>query len=427
MYFSMSNWMSFLPGNAKINRISLPGTHDSCARTGIGAVCQKWDLTTQLANGVRFLDIRCRHSGTYLLIFHGVMYQDMNFTDVIRQCKQFLASNPSEYILMSVRDEGGGDKPQGTFQDTFLNYVNDNGSDLWYLGTSAPDLAAVRGKIALVRRFPGNIGLDFDNKSQFDIQDDYDPDSVDSKWNKITALLDTAKASPNSDKFFLNFASGYFSNISTMWIPDITGLSNRINPRLDAYYAKIKTSGESNWACIIAMDFVNTATKAVHCIINQALLRFNAMPGELYTIFNLSKNAYMYAADYKPYDSDRRRVFTWAPGTQVTQGVWRLIPAGDNGLYTIYNWEQKEYLFSSNIKFDKERREIFTWIPGTVEAPQSLWRLGGNLSDTTIYSTEYKEYLYGANYGKFDNDRHRVFDWIAGTPVAEGNWRLTRA
>jgi predicted RNA-binding protein len=41
-------------------------------------------------------------------------------------------------------------------------------------------------------------------------------------------------------------------------------------------------------------------------------------------LYNVKQDEYMYAADYAPYDNDRRRVFTWRPKGRVNQGQWRL-------------------------------------------------------------------------------------------------------
>ncbi len=43
-------------------------------------------------------------------------------------------------------------------------------------------------------------------------------------------------------------------------------------------------------------------------------------------LYNLKQSEYLYAADYKPFDKDRRRVFTWRKKNQrVNQGRWKLV------------------------------------------------------------------------------------------------------
>ena len=43
-----------------------------------------------------------------------------------------------------------------------------------------------------------------------------------------------------------------------------------------------------------------------------------------FDLYNVYQNEYAYAADYAPYDNDRRRIFTWRPKGRVNQGRWRL-------------------------------------------------------------------------------------------------------
>lgn len=44
-----------------------------------------------------------------------------------------------------------------------------------------------------------------------------------------------------------------------------------------------------------------------------------------FDLYNVVQNEYAYAADYAPYDNDRRRIFTWRKkGQRVSQGRWRI-------------------------------------------------------------------------------------------------------
>jgi hypothetical protein len=46
----------------------------------------------------------------------------------------------------------------------------------------------------------------------------------------------------------------------------------------------------------------------------------------VFELLNTYQNEYLYAADYAPYDDDRRRVFTWrTKGVRVTQGTWQMV------------------------------------------------------------------------------------------------------
>ncbi|MEW9552241.1 LamG-like jellyroll fold domain-containing protein [Nonomuraea sp. NPDC050783] len=55
----------------------------------------------------------------------------------------------------------------------------------------------------------------------------------------------------------------------------------------------------------------------------QVLLKLAA--GQLqFDLYNAYQDEYAYAADYHPYDDDRRYVWTWRPKGTISQGVWRI-------------------------------------------------------------------------------------------------------
>ena len=43
-----------------------------------------------------------------------------------------------------------------------------------------------------------------------------------------------------------------------------------------------------------------------------------------FDLYNIKQDEYAYAADYNPYDNDRRYVWTWRPKGRVNQGRWRI-------------------------------------------------------------------------------------------------------
>lgn len=75
--------MGHVPPSTALGELNLPGAHDACARFGGPlAQCQALSLPELLASGVRVLDVRCRHLRNRFFIFHGEMYQYMNFEQV---------------------------------------------------------------------------------------------------------------------------------------------------------------------------------------------------------------------------------------------------------------------------------------------------------------------------------------------------------
>lgn len=115
-------WMSNLPAAACIYDVNLAGTHDSVA---VGETWHPHLWSTQyrsvaesLDNGVRLLDIRIAVRGTAaqpdLKTCHAdlTLYYDFNIygdlSDVINVCRQFLAVNTTEFLVVSFKVDDWG-------------------------------------------------------------------------------------------------------------------------------------------------------------------------------------------------------------------------------------------------------------------------------------------------------------------------------
>lgn len=263
---SLNNWMSGIPNATFVSRLSIPGTHDSGALFepfANTAKCQNIGIREQLNIGVRYLDIRCRHIGDAFTIHHGAVYQNLNFQDVINACIAFLEANPTETILMCVKEEHTPSDNTRSFEQTFNTYTQQN-SSRWDLTDGLSSLGALRGKIKLVRRFGStetkginatawNDNTTFDIASNFGgirVQDIYKVNDLASKWTAVEEVLNAAK-SDATNKLYINYTSGYKPNLFT--IPNITTVANYVNPKLGTYF----TNNASGRYGVIPMDFVN--------------------------------------------------------------------------------------------------------------------------------------------------------------------------
>ncbi|GAB3820654.1 hypothetical protein HDA39_001240 [Kribbella italica] len=126
------DWMSRVPGDVTLDKLSVPGTHDSLALCGISGEdgsCEAITtsitktqenhgysaetLTTQLTAGIRALDIRVRvdkgEAGVSFTVHHGAFYQRANFADVLTKVRAFLAAHPRETILLHLKAECTGE------------------------------------------------------------------------------------------------------------------------------------------------------------------------------------------------------------------------------------------------------------------------------------------------------------------------------
>lgn len=258
-----NDWMATLKGDLYLSQISIPGTHNTMALfepfSGT-AKCQNLSLTDQLNTGVRFIDIRCRHVNNTFTIHHGSVYQNANFDDVLNAVFSFLNSNPSECVIMSVKEEYTASENTRTFEQTFDAYVAQNPSK-WNLEAGIPIIDEAKGKITLFRRFRAGStpkGIDAsvwpDNTSftsgVLDVQDSYTVSDNNAKWSQITGQFGKARNS-GDNKLYVNFCSGYQSNF--LGIPNIPVVANDINQRLVSYF-NAWTSGRKG---IVLMDFVD--------------------------------------------------------------------------------------------------------------------------------------------------------------------------
>jgi 1-phosphatidylinositol phosphodiesterase len=270
--YSLSRWMGSIDGAKNIAELTMPGTHDSGAlyeSFSSTAKCQDLTIDQQLNTGVRYLDIRCRHFNNVFEIHHGAVYQKINFTNVLNSCTTFLRNNPTETIIMAIKEEHTSVGNNRSYEATFDSYVQQN-RNLWYLEEKIPTLNQVRGKIVLVRRFAAgslpkginasiwdstsatnNTTFEINNKANLKIQDQYKVSNNDNKWNAFTSLINETKAG-NANRLYINYTSGYKSGI--FGIPNITTVSNNINPRVSSFFNS-NTKGRYG---IIVMDFADS-------------------------------------------------------------------------------------------------------------------------------------------------------------------------
>lgn len=204
--FSPENWMLDIKDDIKISAISIPGTHDSGADYGCDktnddmALTQNWSITQQLENGIRFLDIRCKRTGTSFSIHHGSCYQKMQFGDVLKEIKTFFAKNPSETIIMRLKEEETNNATE--FEKIFKKYYIPND---WYVGSSIPKLKEVRGKIVLLDQGGLNKGINWGDTGLLDLQDDYHHSDPKNRLPSFETHFNKVK---NDSKISLNHTSG---------------------------------------------------------------------------------------------------------------------------------------------------------------------------------------------------------------------------
>ncbi|HVN63739.1 MAG TPA: phosphatidylinositol-specific phospholipase C domain-containing protein, partial [Candidatus Binataceae bacterium] len=193
------------------------------------------------------------------------VFQQLSFHDVLAACADFLKRNSTECIVMSVKEEFLPSSNTRDFEQTFDDYVaHDSGE--WLLSGTIPTLREAMGKIVLLRRFaaetlpkgidaadwPVNATFTIDSRfARLKIQDEYVVKDEKRKWDAVQRLYRDAFSAAD-ECLYLNFTSGYRRGI--LGLPNITAVSDFINPELENYF-KSNSTGRLG---ISVMDFADT-------------------------------------------------------------------------------------------------------------------------------------------------------------------------
>jgi hypothetical protein len=246
---NFSDWMAdprLIPDTAKLSDLSLPGTHDTGAypTRSIASQTQTMNVPTQLASGIRALDVRVgqRASGLgcsdTLHLFHSNDCYD-TFQNELNRIATFLRAHPSELVVMRLGTAG---TPLGGRSETELASealtMLEGVSDVVYWGASDnPTVAELRGSIFVLSQFDadGNALLPGRPYGDVDEQDHYKVipvNQIRDKWDSIQKKFDETSAS-TGPTIHLNhisaaqgaspctFASGFWS---------CTGVPNILDP-----------------------------------------------------------------------------------------------------------------------------------------------------------------------------------------------------
>ncbi len=124
----ITDWLGMVKDEAKVCKLSIPGTHDTM--TGMGfyqpvlkyvfnltAISQVSTLEEQMACGLRFFDIRPVVSidtlatdpaeKQILRLAHGMSEIDVTFEEAIDQLQRYLKAHPTEFFIAKLQADNG--------------------------------------------------------------------------------------------------------------------------------------------------------------------------------------------------------------------------------------------------------------------------------------------------------------------------------
>ena len=269
------HWMAALPDTIKVCKVSIPGTHDS-GTAGVRfpmrhyAQTQTMDLSSQWDAGIRFFDLRPRLEDGTLRIYHGPADCHIGFREALLIIKKKLEEHPTEFCIVMTNSAGGGQEAVDMTMDD-INTLFPTGM----LASFHADMtvADMRGRVLFIHRdhptggrdypgtvvhgWPGNASshhagmVSSVGESAVLWAQDYFTDGgkgnyVDSKWDKVTALVREFASAPEG-VWCINHLSGYTgSGIST----NIKRNARTTNARLLEYLGNHKKP-----IGIVPMDF----------------------------------------------------------------------------------------------------------------------------------------------------------------------------
>lgn len=242
------DWMSRVADDVRLNSLSIPGTHDTLTFDLVDNEvyqCQNHDLKTQLRAGLRYFDIRGRQlvnastgatQEPVIGIFHGHVSTGYTFQDVLLTMFAFLEENPSEGIVMRLKEEGApvpvGEPSDNwttgayntTFEEAFNYYRLNNPLTTpgctehilypWPAASRAmPTMAELRGRIIVLYEFntvQSDYGIPWTSEhiALEDLWIIMDPQGLEDKWAAVSKNLQLAAASADdSDVLYLTHLS----------------------------------------------------------------------------------------------------------------------------------------------------------------------------------------------------------------------------
>ncbi|PHH66077.1 hypothetical protein CDD81_602 [Ophiocordyceps australis] len=299
-----SAWQAQLDDTTPLAALSLPGTHDTMtyAMDTDQLQCQNEALATQLRAGLRYFDIRLRirldgANGPELCVYHANGFTGFCFDQVLREMAAFLVDEPSEALVVRVKQEGSpvGGSADASSAPSFEGLLQRSiakeevaphiysaklapGLGRGNASFPIPTLGALRSRILMLQDFPAaagpaTYGPAWDGP-QMALEDDWitmDLFHLADKWVAIrNALVSAAMAMAGSNTSSRLFVAHISASVGVLPIAaaagpkelDITGLNDMTGQYLDYFgsFADVRGVG------IVIFDF--PGRKAIRAVID---------------------------------------------------------------------------------------------------------------------------------------------------------------
>lgn len=158
----LHSWLANIDDENYINKINIPGSHDTAATfvaLSYKTKCQNLTTPDQLNTGIRYLDVRLNDSKEKMFLCHGpisCLKPDRTtyyYEDLLKECKSFLKKHPSEFIILNIKNEKMKNSIL-SFDTKIMQETNNilNNNQI-FISDTVPKVRDVRGKIVIYKRY----------------------------------------------------------------------------------------------------------------------------------------------------------------------------------------------------------------------------------------------------------------------------------
>lgn len=119
---NLSKWMSYIKDETLLKSVVIPGSHDAGSKGMMWLTkTQNKDIKEQLADGVRYFDIRIQKDGDDFAAFHGPS-KGLKADDIFRDIRDFISVNSTETLILDFQHfKGESEADVINFIDGYLS------------------------------------------------------------------------------------------------------------------------------------------------------------------------------------------------------------------------------------------------------------------------------------------------------------------
>ncbi|KGQ44220.1 phosphatidylinositol-specific phospholipase [Gallibacterium anatis] len=217
--FSLSDWLAECQPETQINRLLIPGTHDTMT-----ASCQQryyktqtLTLLEQLQCGVRFLDLRLRKE---MVAAHREWVSEISAEMIFDTLLEFLFQHPSEFIFVRIQNANEAKDDFMPYQMALHDKLSRYQSSFYHWQTEEqefvfPSIAQVAGKLVAFECSPPQFkshwyqqrqwALPWHENKWITLQDNWDGPMLNDKFEQIKQNV--IQSREIKEKLYLNHIS----------------------------------------------------------------------------------------------------------------------------------------------------------------------------------------------------------------------------